>query len=95
MSKTVQMTFRIDEELKASSSEFFRDCGLSLSQGIQLLLKKTLQEGQILIRPTTYNKETLAAMAESEEIMRHPDQYMSYDSAEEMVSAIIAEDSKC
>ena len=93
MSNTVQITFRIDEQLKNESSEFFNACGLSLSQGIQLLLKKALNDGEILIRPK-YQCETLQAMEESEKIMREPQKYKSYQNAEEMIGDVlkVAED---
>lgn len=93
MSNTVQLTFRIDEQLKNESSEFFNACGLSLSQGIQLLLKKALNDGEILIRPK-YKPETLRAMEESKQIMQEPGKYKSYQNAEEMLTDIlkVAED---
>lgn len=88
MSNTVQITFRIDEQLKDESSKFFNACGLSLSQGIQLLLKKALNDGEILIRPN-YKPQTLQAMEESEQIMMHPNKYKSYQNAEEMMGDIL------
>lgn len=93
MANTVQLTFRIDEKLKNDSAEFFNACGLSLSQGIQLLLKKALNDGEILIRPN-YNPQTIRAMEESNQIMLHPEKYKSYKNAEEMMDDIlkVAED---
>ena len=95
MGNTVQITFRMDETLKQESTKFFEACGLSLSQGIQLLLKKTLNEGEILIRPN-YNMETKMAIDESKEILEHPNRYKSYPTAEEMFKDVlkVAEDAE-
>lgn len=91
MSRTAQVSLRIDENLKNRSNLFFESCGISFNQGIQILLKKALREGKIELVPD-YSAETLAAMAESEEILANPSKYKSYSSAEEMISDILAEE---
>lgn len=57
MAKTTQVTLRIDEKLKENSEQFFKSCGLSFNQGIQLLLRNAIIAGQIVISPH-YDSDT-------------------------------------
>lgn len=91
MSRTAQISLRIDENLKNRSNLFFESCGISFNQGIQILLRKALREGKLELVPE-YNAETLAAMAEAEEILANPSKYKSYSSAEEMIKDILTEE---
>ena len=95
MERTVQVTMRMDANLRDECKKFFSACGLSISQGIQMALREMLQEGKITVKPS-YSKETLEAMAEADDILAHPNKYKSFANAEEMFDDImkVAEDSK-
>lgn len=92
MEKTVQVTMRMDANLRDECKKFFSACGLSVSQGIQMALRAMLQEGKITVKPN-YNEATLAAMREADEIIAHPEKYKSYTDIDEMMRDImVAED---
>ena len=92
MSNTVQVTMRMDADLRDECKQFFASCGLSVSQGVQMALRAMLREGRIVAQPR-YNKETLAAMAEADDIITHPEKYKSYTDVDKMMKDImVAED---
>lgn len=92
MSNTVQVTMRMDANLRDECKKFFASCGLSVSQGVQMALRAMLREGRVVIQPN-YNEETLAAMREADNIIANPEKYKSYTDVDEMMKDImLAED---
>lgn len=94
MSRTVQLTMRMDAALKEECKAFFDNCGLSISQGIQLALRAMLREGNITIKPR-YNMETEEAIQEAKDILSgrvKSKRYASFDDA--MTDMKVAEESK-
>lgn len=92
MSNTVQVTMRMDANLRDECKKFFASCGLSVSQGVQMALRAMLREGRVVIQPN-YNEETLAAMREADDIIANPEKYKSYTDVDEMMKDImVAED---
>jgi addiction module RelB/DinJ family antitoxin len=47
MTQKTRTNIYIDEEIKAEAKEFFRQYGISLSNGVNLLLKKMIQEKRL------------------------------------------------
>jgi len=47
MTQKTRTNIYIDEEIKAEAKEFLRQYGISLSNGINLLLKKMIQEKRL------------------------------------------------
>ena len=69
--KSVNVTFRVDENLKAQADALFADLGMSLSTAFNIFLRQSVREQQIpfsISRNIPY-AVTLAAMdsAENEE----------------------------
>lgn len=74
--KNVNVTFRVDENLKAQADALFADLGMSLSTAFNIFLRQSVREQQIpfAISRNIPNAVTLAAMdsAEREEELYGP-----------------------
>lgn len=87
--KSVNVTFRVDENLKAQADALFADLGMSLSTAFNIFLRQSVREQQIpfAISRNMPNAVTLAAMdsAENEEELYGP-----FDSAASVMEALNA-----
>lgn len=87
--KSVNVTFRVDENLKAQADALFAELGMSLSTAFNIFLRQSVREQQIpfAISKNVPNAVTLAAMdaAESGE-----DIYGPFDSIDSLVEALNA-----
>ena len=86
------LTVRIDEDTKSRASEIAREFGLDLSTAIRCFCKQIVRERAI---PLSFsheepNEESLAAIRETEEMMRSGSA-PRYESAAAMFAAIDAE----
>lgn len=82
---TVNVTFRMDSDLKRQADSLFAELGMSLSTAFNIFVRQSLRDGGIpfdisLEKP---NKETLAAMLEAERIARDPN-VKKYDDLDEL-----------
>lgn len=71
---SVNMSLRIDEELKSQAEDLFSDLGLSMSAAITIFVKKAVREQKIpfeLSRDIP-NKDTLEAMEEARLLKNDP-----------------------
>lgn len=66
--KSVNVTFRVDEELKSQADQLFADLGMSLSTAFNIFLRQSVREQQIpfAISRNVPNGETQAAMEAAE-----------------------------
>lgn len=80
------LNVRVNDELKKQASELFADLGLDMSTAINIFLRKAVQcDGlPFEVRREVPNMETIAAMEEGEEILKHPEKYPRYKTAEEL-----------
>ena len=85
------LNVRVNDELKKQAGELFADLGLDMSTAINLFLRKAVQcDGlPFAVKRETPNAETLAAMAETEEIAKHPERYKSYDNVDDLFADIL------
>ena len=65
--KTVNVTLRIDKDLKEEADELFEDIGLSLNAACRMFLKKAVQEQRIPFEVTRPDRKTRRAMADAEQ----------------------------
>ena len=91
-SATVNISVRMDKELKERADEFFSEVGLNMSTAINVFLRQTLRLGKIpfpiaVDRP---NEETIAAMLEGERLA-YDTSVKGYASAEELFAELNAE----
>lgn len=71
---TVNVTFRMDSDLKRQADSLFAELGMSLSTAFNIFVRQSLRDGGIpfdisLEKP---NKETIAAMLEAERLVKDP-----------------------
>ena len=71
---TMNVSIRMDTELKAQADELFAELGMNLSTAFNIFVRQSLREGGIPfeIRTDRPNKETIAAMLEAENIAKDP-----------------------
>lgn len=87
--KSVNVTFRVDEELKTQADSLFADLGMSLSTAFNIFLRQSVREQQIpfSISRNVPNAVTQAAMDAAE---KNEDMYGPYDSVEALMEALNA-----
>ena len=70
MATTAMLHVRVDEQLKARANETLAEMGLSVSDAVRVFLMRVVAERQMPFAIKAPNTETLAAMAEADEISR-------------------------
>ena len=73
MAKTDNLNIRIEPEIKKQAEETLDYLGLTMAEAIKLFLKQVILTDSIPfeIKKPRYNKETLAAIAEAEEMSKN------------------------
>ena len=85
------LNVRVDEKLKKQASELFADLGLDMSTAVNMFLRQAVMKDGLpfdVVREVP-NAETLAAMAEVEEMKKHPEKYKSYTDVDEMFRELL------
>lgn len=69
------------------------DLGMNIADAVTIFLKQVVMTDSIpfLIKKPKFNKETLEAISEANEIMEHPENYKSYNNVHEMIEEIVNE----
>ena len=86
----VSGTFRVNKGVKEAAEQVLQGMGMSLSTGINVFLSQVARERALPFRPgedTTMHKPNArlgAALAESEELLRHPERAHAYDSFDDL-----------
>ena len=80
--KTVNVTLRIDEDLKADAEALFGDIGLSLNAACRIFLKRAVQEQRIPFELGRPDRKTLKAIADAEQ---EKDLSACFDSVDELM----------
>ena len=90
MSKTTTMNIRIEPNLKKEVEEILKDLGMNISDAVTIYFKQIVLTDSIplQIKRPKFNKETLEAIKEADEIMKHPDNYKSYNNIYEIIEEI-------
>ncbi len=87
--KSVNVTFRVDEDIKDQADDLFSDLGMSLSTAFNIFLRQAIREQQIpfMVSRNIPNSATLAAMDAAE---KDEDVYGPFDSVAELMEALNA-----
>lgn len=85
---------RIDSTVKTDANELFSKLGIDMSSAVNIFLRQCILRGGLpfKVEVPKYNAETLAAMAEARDIMSGKIQATSYNSTDELLKALNAED---
>lgn len=90
---TTAITIRVDETLKKEAEELFDSIGINTTTAITIFLKAAVRQNEIpfrLVGAPKYNKETVDALKEAEEIARQPKKHKIYKTAEDLTQDILA-----
>ena len=92
MNKT-QLQLRVDEEIKKKASAIYQDLGLSLSDAVNVFLRKSISAGGFPfdVRKSPFEQRMDQATEEYEAYLTAPEKYESYDTAHDMVEGILNE----
>lgn len=87
--KNVNVTLRVDEDLKKQADTLFSELGLNLTTAFNMFLRQSVREQQIPFRVSKNvpNAVTLAAMDAAE---KGEDLYGPYDSVSDLMEALNA-----
>ncbi|MCR5328849.1 MAG: type II toxin-antitoxin system RelB/DinJ family antitoxin [Saccharofermentans sp.] len=81
---TVNVNFRIDEDLKREADKLFSDLGLNMSVAVTMFLKAAVNtEGIPFDIKRIPSNEMLLVLAEYDDMMKNPENYRSYSSFDE------------
>lgn len=88
----VSTSISIDADVKAKAQELFADFGLDLSTAINIFLRQSIRDNCIpfSIQREVPNADTVAAMKEAEDMAKHPEQYETFDSMDDLMRALDA-----
>ena len=87
--KNVNVTIRVDEDLKKQADSLFSELGLNLTTAFNIFLRQSVREQQIpfQVSKNVPNSVTLAAMETSE---KGEDLYGPFDSVSDLMEALNA-----
>ncbi|MCD8078567.1 MAG: type II toxin-antitoxin system RelB/DinJ family antitoxin [Lachnospiraceae bacterium] len=83
----VSTSISIDSEVKSKAQALFADFGLDLSTAINIFLRQSIRENAIpfVIQREVPNADTIEAIKERDEIIKHPEYYKRYSSFSEFM----------
>ena len=87
----VATNISIDEEIKPKAQAMLAEFGLDLSTAVNMFLRQMLREKAIPfeVRWDIPNSDTLAAMAEVEEMVKYPELAKTYSSVDELMEDLL------
>ena len=90
---TTNINVRVDSELKKNAETLFADLGLNRSVAITMFLKSAVSHDGIPfeVKRQTPNADTIAALAEYEEMKKNKSEYKRYSSFDDMFDEVTAD----
>ena len=87
MAKTDTLNIRIEPELKNKVETTLNDLGMNIAEAVTIFLKQVVLTESIpfIIKKPKFSDEMLEAMAEAEEIEKHPEKYKNFSTIEEFM----------
>lgn len=93
MAKTDTLNIRIEPELKKEAEKTLDDLGMNVADAVTIFLKQVVLTESIPfnIKKPKYNEETLEAIKEAFEMIKHPENYKSFNSVDELMEELNSE----
>lgn len=90
MSNSINMSFRVDKNLKKQADKLFKELGMNTSVALNMFLTQSVREQSIPFNPTmdVPNKRLMKALKEAEDIETGKVKYKTYVSLEEAMKDI-------
>ena len=92
MAKTATLNIRTDPVVKTQAEQIYQSFGITLTDAVNIFLRKSIMEGGLPFDMRGPNAQTLAAMRETEDILSGKAPSRRYVSARELFDEIDAED---
>lgn len=94
MAKTAVLNIRTDPDVKAQAEAVYQQFGITLSDAVNIFLRKSVMVGGLpfAMKGQMPNAATLAAMAETEDILAGRAHAKKYSSARDLFDDLDAED---
>lgn len=88
---TTSMTIRMDSALKKQAQELFTELGMDMTTAVTIFLRQAIQRQGLPFEVTLKrpNTETLEALAEVQEMKKHPERYKGYTDVDEMMKELL------
>ncbi len=88
---TAKINVNTDAETKEKATKLLHEMGLDMTTAINIYLKRIILEKGIPFELSTKtpNAETLAALAETEEMIKNPEKYKRYASFSEVLEEVL------
>ena len=85
---------KIEPTLKKQAQQLFADLGLDMTTAVNIFLRQAVKEHAIPFRigDPAPNAETLEAIKEALEMIKHPENYKSFNSVDELMEELNSED---
>ncbi len=89
---TTSMNIRMDSALKRQAQELFAALGMDMTTAVNIFLRQSIQRQGLPFEVTLnrMNSETLEAIAEVQEMKKHPERYKGYTDADTMMKELLA-----
>jgi len=90
MAKTASLSIRIDPEAKSAADVIYSRFGITIADAVNIFIHKSIIVGGLPFDMTlpSYNRETLEAMQEANDIAGGKIQSKNYSSLQEMIDEI-------
>lgn len=90
MAKTDTLNIRIEPELKKEAEKTLDDLGMNVADAVTIFLKQVVLTESIPfnIKKPKYNEETLESIKEALEMIKHPENYKSFNSVDELMEEL-------
>ena len=92
MPKTATLNIRTDPVVKAQAEQVYRNFGITLTDAVNIFLRKSVMEGGLPFDMRWPNTATMEAMRETEDILSGRVQAKGYASAKALFDELDAED---
>lgn len=96
-SNAVNMSFRVDKNLKKEADELFKKLGMNTSVALNLFMTQCVRERQIPFMITMKSNaipsgKLKKALKELDYMEKHPNEYKSYNNIEELKKALLSDE---
>ena len=92
MAKTDNINIRIEPQLKKEVEETLNDLGMNIADAITIFFKQIVMTESIPFIIKKYNKQTVEAIKEAENMKKHTENYKSFNSVDELMEDLNNDD---
>ena len=92
MAKSATLSIRTDPAVKAQAEAIYQGFGITLTDAVNIFLRKSIMEGGLPFDMRQPNAETISALREAEDIIAGRVDAKRYGSARELFAELDAED---